>query len=301
MQLEDLRIFIEVADAGGISSAALRLGISKSMVSRRITQLEAELGAQLLARTTRGIALTEAGVTFREHAARISTELDVAKETMLPAGELRGRLRIAVPLSFGPTHFAPVLSQMARRHPQLHISSSYTDRFVDLVGEGFDCAIRVGHLQDSNLVARRVGPLFGKLVASPAYVEAHGAPVTPDEIVNHQVVMREAETWQFMDGDKIVLVRPQGRFVADNGVSLVAAALEGIGVAYLPEPLVADHISSGALVPIMTGYPVPPAAIFVVRPPGRYPTRKVRILTEMLIECFGNLTEGEESIGKGDA
>lgn len=301
MQLEDLRIFIEVADAGGISSAALRLGISKSMVSRRITQLEAELGAQLLARTTRGIALTEAGVTFREHAARISTELDVAKETMLPAGELRGRLRIAVPLSFGPTHFAPVLSQMARRHPQLHISSSYTDRFVDLVGEGFDCAIRVGHLQDSNLVARRVGPLFGKLVASPAYVEAHGAPVTPDEIVNHQVVMREAETWQFMDADKIVLVRPQGRFVADNGVSLVAAALEGIGVAYLPEPLVADHISSGALVPIMTGYPVPPAAIFVVRPPGRYPTRKVRILTEMLIECFGNLTEGEESIGKGDA
>lgn len=301
VQLEDLRIFIEVADAGGISSAALRLGISKSMVSRRITQLEAELGAQLLARTTRGIALTEAGVTFREHAARISTELDVAKETMLPAGELRGRLRIAVPLSFGPTHFAPVLSQMARRHPQLHISSSYTDRFVDLVGEGFDCAIRVGHLQDSNLVARRVGPLFGKLVASPAYVEAHGAPVTPDEIVNHQVVMREAETWQFMDGDKIVLVRPQGRFVADNGVSLVAAALEGIGVAYLPEPLVADHISSGALVPIMTGYPVPPAAIFVVRPPGRYPTRKVRILTEMLIECFGNLAEGEESIGKGDA
>lgn len=301
VQLEDLRIFIEVADAGGISSAALRLGISKSMVSRRITQLEAELGAQLLARTTRGIALTEAGVTFREHAARISTELDVAKETMLPAGELRGRLRIAVPLSFGPTHFAPVLSQMARRHPQLHISSSYTDRFVDLVGEGFDCAIRVGHLQDSNLVARRVGPLFGKLVASPAYVEAHGAPVTPDEIVNHQVVMREAETWQFMDGDKIVLVRPQGRFVADNGVSLVAAALEGIGVAYLPEPLVADHISSGALVPIMTGYPVPPAAIFVVRPPGRYPTRKVRILTEMLIECFGNLTESEESIGKGDA
>ncbi|MET3650254.1 LysR family transcriptional regulator [Phyllobacterium ifriqiyense] len=301
MQLEDLRIFIEVADAGGISSAALRLGISKSMVSRRITQLEAELGAQLLARTTRGIALTEAGVTFREHAARISTELDVAKETMLPAGELRGRLRIAVPLSFGPTHFAPVLSQMARRHPQLHISSSYTDRFVDLVGEGFDCAIRVGHLQDSNLVARRVGPLFGKLVASPAYVEAHGAPVTPNEIVNHQVVMREAETWQFMDADKIVLVRPQGRFVADNGVSLVAAALEGIGVAYLPEPLVADHISSGALVPIMTGYPVPPAAIFVVRPPGRYPTRKVRILTEMLIECFGNLTEGEESIGKGDA
>ncbi len=102
--------------------------------------------------------------------------------------------------------------------------------------------------------------------------------------------MRGAETWQFMDGDKIVMVRPQGRFVADNGVSLVAAALEGIGVAHLPEPLVADHISSGALVPIMTRHPIPPAAIFVVGPPGRYPTRKVRVLTEMLIECFGNST-----------
>lgn len=286
VELEDLKIFVEVADAGGVSSAALRLGISKSVVSRRITQLEAELGAQLLSRTTRGIALTEAGATFRDYAARISAELDVARETILPAGELRGRMRIAVPLSFGPTHFAPVLSRMALRHPQLHIDSSYTDRFVDLVGEGFDCAIRVGHLPDSNLLARRVGPIFGKLVASPAYIEAHGVPATPDDIMNHQTVMRPTETWQFMDGDKIVLIRPQGRFVADNGVSLVAAALDGIGVAYLPEPLVADHIRSGALVPIMTHHPIPPAGIFVLRPPSQYPSRKVRILTEMLIECF---------------
>jgi DNA-binding transcriptional LysR family regulator len=302
VEFEDLRIFVEVADAGGISSAALRLGISKSMVSRRITQLEVELGAQLFVRTTRGIALTEAGVTFRDYAARISAELDLARETILPAGELRGRMRVAAPLSFGPTHFAPVLSQMARLHPQLHILSSYTDRFVDLVAEGFDCAIRVGHLQDSALVARRVGPIFGKLVASPAYIKANGAPASPDEIVNHQVVMRDAETWQFMDGDKIVTVRPQGRFVADNGISLVAAALDGIGVAYLPEPLVAEHICSGALVPIMTRHPIPPAGIFVVRPPGQHPTRKVRILTEMLIERFGNapVREGAESVAKAD-
>ncbi|WP_313605972.1 LysR family transcriptional regulator [Rhizobium sp.] len=288
MELEDLRTFVEVADAGSVSSAAMRLGISKSMVSRRITRLEAEFGAQLLARTTRGIALTEAGATFRDYAARISAELDSARETILPAGELRGRMRVAAPLSFGPTHFSPVLSQMARQHPQLHIQSSYTDRFVDLVGEGFDCAIRVGYLPDSNLVARRVGPIFGRLVASPAYIEAHGAPEKPDEIVDHQLVTRDAETWQFMDGDKIVRVRPQGRFVADNAISLVAAALDGLGVAYLPEPLVADHIRSGTLVEVMPRYPIPPAGIFVVRPPGPHPTRKVRVLTEMLIECFGN-------------
>lgn len=288
LELDDLRIFVEVADAGGISSAAMRLGISKSMVSRRITRLEDELGTQLLARTTRGIALTEAGATFRDYAARISLELDVARETILPAGELRGRMRVAVPLSFGPTHFASVLSQMARLHPQLHIHSSYTDRFVDLVGEGFDCAIRVGHLQDSNLIARRIGPIYGTLVASPAYIEAHGAPTTPDEIVNHQAVMRESEMWQFMDGDKVVTLRPQGRFVADNGISLVAAALEGVGIAYLPELLVADHVRAGTLVPIMTRHPVPPAAVFIVRPPSPYPSRKVRVLTEMLIECFGS-------------
>ncbi|CDZ29065.1 LysR family transcriptional regulator [Neorhizobium galegae] len=302
MEIEDLRIFVEVADAGGVSAAALRLGISKSMVSRRITQLEAELGAQLLARTTRGIALTEAGATFREYAARISAELDVARETILPAGELRGRMRVAAPLSFGPTHFAPVLSQMAGRHPQLQIQSSYTDRFVDLVGEGFDCAIRLGHLPDSNLVAKRVGPIFAKLVASPAYIEAHGAPETPEEIAKHHVVMREAETWQFTDGDKIIKVRPRGRFVADNAISLVAAALEGIGISYLPEPLVADHISSGALVPIMARHPIPPAGIFVVRPPGQYPSRKVRVLTDMLMECFGAppVGVGAQNVGKED-
>lgn len=287
MELEDLRIFVEVADAGGVSPAALRLGISKSMVSRRVTRLEAELRTQLFARTTRGIALTEAGATFRDYAAKVSAELDATREAILPAGELRGRMRVAAPLSFGPTHFAPVLSRMARRYPQLCIQSSYTDRFVDLVQEGFDCAIRVGHIPDANLVTERVGPIYGRLVASPDYIAAHGAPESPDEIVHHQIVMRDAEMWRFMDGDKIVIVRPQGRFIADNGISLVAAALDGVGIAYLPEGLVADHIRSGALVSIMTRYPIPSAGIFVVRPPSQHPARKVEILTEMLIECFG--------------
>jgi DNA-binding transcriptional LysR family regulator len=171
MDLEDLRTFVDVADAGGVSSAARRLGVSKSIVSRRLFRLEAELGVQLLARTTRGAALTEAGVTFREHAARVRAEIDAALETILPAGELRGRLRIAAPLSLGPTHLAPVFAEMARRHASLYVQASYTDLFVDVIGEGFDCAIRVGYLTDSNLIARRVGPLTGTLVASPDYKE----------------------------------------------------------------------------------------------------------------------------------
>lgn len=286
LDIEELRTFVEVADAGGVSPAAVRLGVSKSIVSRRLARVEAELGVQLLARSTRGAALTEAGATFREHAARVCAEIEVARETILPAGDLRGRLRIAAPLSFGPTHLAPVFAEMGRRHPHLHIHTSYSDSLVDIISEGFDCAIRIGHLKDSNLTARRIGPIYGKLVASPAYIEAHGAPESPDELLTHQALMQGTEPWQFMDGAEIVTMHPQGRFKADNGTALVAGALAGLGIAYLPEGLIHEHLASGALVPVMTRYPIREAGLFVVRPPGQHPARKVRALTEMLIECF---------------
>lgn len=287
LDIEELRTFVEVADAGGVTPAARRLGVSKSIVSRRLARLEAVLGVQLLARTTRGAALTEAGATFRDHAAKVCAEIDVARETILPAGDLRGRLRVAVPLTFGPTHLAPVFAEMARRYPHLHIHTCYSDRFVDIIAEGYDCAIRLGHLQDSNLVARRVGPIYGIVVAGPDYIKAHGSPETPDELLTHQVLMQGTESWQFMDGEKPIILRPQGRFKADNGTALVAAALANLGIAMLPEGLVHEHLVSGALVPVMTRYPVREAGIFVVRPPGQHPARKIRVLTEMLIECFG--------------
>ncbi len=284
MDIEELQTFVEVADAGGVSPAALRLGVSKSIVSRRLARLEAELGVQLLARTTRGAALTEAGITFRDYAARVCAEIDAAREMILPAGDLRGRLRIAAPLSFGPTHFAPALAEMARRHPRLHIHTCYTDRFVDLIAEGYDCAIRVGYLQDSSLIARRIGPIYGKLVASPDYIKAHGSPETPEELASHEALMQGAEAWRLMDGDKIIKVRPQGRFKADNGSALVAAAIAGLGIAYLPDALTRDYVASGALAPVMTRYPPPPAGAYVIRPPGQHPARKIRVLTELLIE-----------------
>ncbi|MEI9418983.1 LysR family transcriptional regulator [Mesorhizobium sp. Cs1321R2N1] len=286
MDIEDLQTFVVVADAGGVSAAARRLGVSKSIVSRRLARVEAELGVQLLARTTRGAALTEAGITFRDHAARASAEIDTARETILPTGDLRGRLRVAMPLSFGPTHFAPVLAEMAHQHPQLQIHTSYSDRFVDLVAEGFDCAIRVGYLQDSNLIAKRIGPIYGKLVASPDYIKAHGSPQTPDELVTHQALMQGMEAWQFMDGSRIVTVQPQGRFKADNATALAAAAAAGVGIAWLPDCITYEYVASGALVPVMTRYPPPSAGAYVVRPPGRHPARKVRVLIEMLIEYF---------------
>ncbi len=287
MDIEDLRTFVEVADAGGVSPAARRLGVAKSIVSRRLLRLEAELGVQLLARTTRGSALTEAGVTFRDHAARVCAEIDVARETILPAGDQRGRLRISAPLTFGPTLLAPVFAELSQRHPLLHVHASYNDRFVDIVGDGFDCAVRVGYLTDSNLMARRVGPIHGALVVSPDYIREHGAPETPDELLTHQALMQGTETWQFIDGDRTISIHPQGRFKADNGTALAVAAVAGLGIAWLPHCLVEDHLASGALIPVMTRYPAPTAGLFVVRPPGQHPARKVRVLTELLIEHFG--------------
>ena len=286
MDIEELQTFVEVADTGGVSAAALRLGVSKSIVSRRLARLETELGIQLLARTTRGAALTEAGATFRDYAARVCAEIEVARETILPSGALRGRLRIAVPLSFGP-QFAPMLAQLAIHHPELQIQTCYSDRFVDLIAEGYDCAIRVGYLQDSNLIARRIGPINGKLVASPGYIKAHGSPEKPEELIAHQALMQSTEAWQFMDGDKVVTIRPQGRFKADNGIALVAAAVAGLGVAYLPDCLTYDSVASGALVPIMTRYPPPPAGAYLVRPAGQHPAQKIRVFAELLIEYFG--------------
>ncbi|RVH34265.1 LysR family transcriptional regulator [Sinorhizobium meliloti] len=284
MDTDDLRIFLEVADAGGVASTADRLGISKSMVSRGVVRLETALGTQLFARTTRGLSLVEAGTTFYDYAVRVCAEIDIAKETILPAGELRGLLRVAAPLSFGPTHFAPVLAEMARRHPQLQIHTNYCERFVDLVAEGFDCGIRVGFLDDSNLIAKRVGPLHGKLVASPDYIKKYGSPETLKELSAHRALIGGTETWKLMDGDQLVAVKPRGRFKADSGTVLAAAAVAGLGIAALANQFIREYVASGALIPVMKRYPLPRAGIYVVRPPGEQPDRKVRVLTELLIE-----------------
>jgi DNA-binding transcriptional LysR family regulator len=286
LNIEELKTFVEVADAGGITPAAHRLGESKSIVSRRLVRLEEELGVQLLSRSTRGAALTEAGMAFRDYAARVCAEIETAKETILPTGELRGRLRVSAPLSFGPTHFAPILAEMARRHPQLQVHTCYSDNIVDLIAQGYDCAIRVGYLQDSNMVARRIGPIYGTVVASPSYIEAHGAPQTPEDLLNHEALLQGTESWKLMDGENLITVHPQGRFKADNGTALAAAAVAGLGVAYLPNGLMHEYLDSGALVPVMTRYRVPPAGAYLIRPPGQHPARKIQVLTELLIEYF---------------
>jgi DNA-binding transcriptional LysR family regulator len=286
-ELADFETFMAVADTGGVSGAARRLGLPKSIVSRRLSRLESELNAQLLTRTTRGATLTEAGATFREHAARVVAEMEAARDSISNEGELRGLLRIAAPLSFGASHLSPIIAQFSKLHPRLNVTTAYSDKFVDMVAEGFDVAIRLGWLPDSNLVARRIGPISGRIVATPAYVKANGAPKCLDDIAKHPALMQGMEIWRVRDGEKIVTLHPQGRFKADNGQALVAAALAGLGIAMLPDFLIDQHVASGALITLLPEYPMPEAGLYVVRPPGDRPSRKVRVFIDVLIEHLG--------------
>jgi DNA-binding transcriptional LysR family regulator len=286
VEIEDIQAFVEVANSGGLSPAARRLGVSKSIVSRRIARLEKSLRTRLLSRTTRGAALTEAGATFREHAMRIAAEADAARDAISEDGIVRGRLRVSAPLSFGPTHFAPVLAELARRYPELEIQSSYSDRVVDLVAEGFDAAIRLGILEDSELVARRIAGFGGRLVASPTYLEKRGAPRTPADLAAHDTINRINDEWPLQHDGHVITVHPRARFTADSGAALVPAALAGLGIALLPDFLIADHVASGELVVVLPDYPMPEAGVYVVRPPGGGTPCKVRVLIDILAEKF---------------
>src|SRR5262245_1426204 len=224
-ELDDLRSFVEVVDTGGFNRAARRLGVSKSIVSRRIARMEAELGTRLLSRTTRGISPTEAGLEFKLRSERILAEFDEAREAVAQqAGEVAGRLRLSAPLAFGVRHIAPVLADLAKRHPRLELDVSYSDRLVDLIAERFDAAIRIGLLRDSSLVARRIAPARSVVVASPDYLARKGRPAAPGDLTAHDCLIYTGgigADWQFCSGKRTVSVRPNGRLRSDSGEALV--------------------------------------------------------------------------------
>jgi DNA-binding transcriptional LysR family regulator len=289
IDLEDIQAFAEVAEAQSFGRAGQRLGLSKSMVSRRVARLEAELGAQLLSRTTRGVSITEAGAEFKERADRVLAELEAARDDLAQRGEeIVGSLRISAPLSFGMTHLSTVLAELAVRHPKLQVDVSYSDRFVDLIGERYDAAVRIGTLEDSSLVARKIAPIRAALVASPGFLAAHGTPSRPEDLDTLPAVMSGSEVWRFMDGKRTITVRPEGRFKADNGPAVLAGAAAGLGVAMLPTFLMGPAIDRGEVVPLLLDFPPPPAGLFVVRPPpATHMPAKVRALSDLMIERFG--------------
>jgi DNA-binding transcriptional LysR family regulator len=289
--LEDLRSFVTVVESGGLNRAAARLGVSKSIVSRRITRLEADLGTRLLSRTTRGISPTEAGIEFKARCDRILVELEEARDAVAQQGRsVRGRLRLSAPMAFGVRHLATVLADLVRLHPALELDVSYTDRVVDLLGERFDAAVRIGILGDSSLVARRIAPVRAVLVASPDYLSRRGRPTTPQDLTAHECLIYTARLvpeWHFQSGKRWIFVRPEGRLRSDSGEAILQWALAGLGIMDAPSFLVSDAIESGALEPLLPDYPRPEVGIHVVRPPGSYVPGKVRVLIDTLVERFG--------------
>ncbi|MGF1621710.1 MAG: LysR family transcriptional regulator [Rhodomicrobiaceae bacterium] len=292
-ELDDLRSFVEVVEAGGFGRAAERMGIAKSIVSRRIARLEADLGTPLLSRTTRGISPTEAGLEFKARCERILADYDEARESASQqGGAIVGRLRLSVPVSFGVRHVAPILADLVHRHPRLELDVSYSDRIEDLITERYDLAIRIGALQDSSLVARRIAPAWAVLVASPTYLGQHGRPETPNDLPAHECLLYSGSTakdWQFRSGKRLLSMRPRGRLCSDSGDAILRWTEAGLGIAYLPTFLVSDAIERGTVEPLLLDYPGPEFGIFVVRPPGVQVSAKVRLLIDTFVERFGGV------------
>lgn len=290
-ELDDIRSFIAVVETGGFGRAGKSLGVSKSIVSRRIARLEEDLGTRLLSRTTRGVSPTEAGVEFKARGDRILSDLAEARESVAQqAGGVVGRLRLSMPLSFGIRHMAPVLGELARRHPRLELDVEASDRHVDLIAERFDAALRIGSLKDSSLVARRIAPIVGGVVGSPDYFARHGRPQSPLDLTRHECLLytgTSSPDWPFRVGKRWVTVRPSGRLRSDSGETLMEWAISGLGLALLPTFIVSDAIRSGKLEHLLWDYPMPEHGLYVVRPPGAYVPGKVRVLIELLLERFG--------------
>ncbi len=291
VEIGDMRCFVEVLESGGFNRAAAKLGLSKSIVSRRIARIERELGAKLLSRTTRGMSPTDAGADFKSRCERIFAEIDAAREAVAQhGGGLTGRLRVAAPLVFGLRHIAPVLSELAKRHPNLEIDVSYSDRVVDLIGERFDAAIRIGTIRDASLIARRIAPARAAIVASPAYLAERGTPRVPADLAKHECLIYTGSLvpeWHFRAGKRTVAIRPAGRLRSDSGAAILDWAVAGLGIALLPTFIAGDQIHAGALVPVLLDYPTPEFAVHVVRPPGANVPAKLRLLTDTLTERFG--------------
>ncbi len=291
-QLEDMRIFVRVVEAGGVGKAADQLGLAKSGVSRSLVSLENRLGVQLINRTTRRISLSGVGREYYQAAVKLLG--DIAELDALAANaetSLQGQLRLAVPLSFGLCHLSAAIDEFVRAHPGLTFDIDFSDRLVDLVEQGVDLAIRITALKDSSFKARRICPIRLKLCASPAYLEAHGTPLTPDDLKQHALL-----GYNIGAGTALKLKDPQGsehlvqissRIVANNGDFLRDMALAGHGIVLLPTFIAWQALANGALKPVLETYFPAQLSAWAVYPQTRYLSQRARVFIDFLIDRFG--------------
>jgi len=289
-------VFAEVVERGSFTAAAAQLGRSKASISKEVAALEKRLGAQLLRRTTRSMSLTEIGEAFFERCQRVAEQTEQAELSVSELqAEPRGEIRVAAPMSFGHRILAGELPNFLQKHPDLRVDVDLTDRRIDLIREKFDLALRIGNLRDSTLVARRVAPVRAIVVASPAYLAEHGKPAAPEDLVNHECLNYGPPPvrWNF-DEDRQVETR--GRLNMDNGDALLAAAVAGFGVTYLPTFVVADAIRAGDLVPLFLEETFNrEGSLWAVYPSNRHLSPKVRAFIDHFANVFGNHPDWDSS------
>jgi DNA-binding transcriptional LysR family regulator len=291
-KFEDLQAFVAVVEAGSFTAAAERLDMAKSAVSRRVSGLEERLGVQLLRRTTRRLNLTETGQSFYERSTRVLADMEEAESAVLQEhGELRGTLRVALPLAFGLRHMGAPIAEFSRRHPRVRFDLDLNDRRVDLIEEGVDLAVRIGRLTDSTLIARRLFDARTVVCGSPDYFDQRGTPQTPDDLIDHACLvygnLAEPTKWVCRDAEgKTIRVTVKAAMIASSGDFLCAAAAQGLGIAVQPTFIAGEAISRGELVPVLTNYQWPASPAYAVYPPTRYLSFRVRKLIDYLVEYF---------------
>lgn len=293
-RLRSMQIFVAVADAQSFTGAAQGLGLSRSMVSKLVMELETHLGARLLNRTTRRVSLTPTGVQYLERARRILADVSEAEDEVgEQATTLQGRIRLNAPMSFGISHVAAVVADFMLKHPAVQVDLVLNDRRIDLVEEGFDLAVRIGHLADSSLIARRlcVEPLV--ICASPDYLAKHGTPQTPADLAEHRCLDYvhsggETAQWAFSAPDgtaEVARIAPVLR--CNNGDAISVAAVQGLGIAEQPRFLVEQALASGRLVQVLEGYAAQDLPVAAVYPQARLMSARVRALIDHLVKALG--------------
>ncbi|MEP7185033.1 MAG: LysR family transcriptional regulator [Rhodanobacter sp.] len=289
-QLEDMRIFAETVDAQSFTAAAERLGLSKQFVSKRIAAMEKRLGARLLVRSTRRLRVTNLGLAYHERALRILQDVDAAEQMIIShTATPRGVLRLSAPMSFATLHLGPLIPAFMRRHPEVSVELELNDRTVDLIGEGYDMAVRIGTLADSSLIARRItsAPLI--TCASPDYLKQHGVPTAPEQLGAHACLTyghtRHGE-WSFRLGERTRNVPVSGRMRANNGEMLRDAAIAGLGIITLPHFIVATALADGRLVPVLEAFRPEGLIVHAVYPQHRQSSLLVRTFSDFLVESF---------------
>ena len=298
----DIEALVAVIESGTFSAAGERLGLAKSVVSRRVSQLERRLGSRLLHRTTRRLSLTDAGRNFYQRAVQVLADLDEAEQAVSTASTaLRGALKVAAPLSFGLAHLSGALTDFLDQHPAIELNLDLNDRNINLVEEGFDLAIRIGELQDSTLVARRLGTSRMVTCASRAYLERHGEPLNPNDLQRHTGLQYSnisyKQHWQFVTRDGNTLqAQPQIRIRANNGEALACAAVAGMGITTGPTFILGRYLKEGKLQRILSDYRRPSIGIFAVTPPGRLLPQRVQLLIEFLSRRFGDQPYWDEHL-----